>query len=292
MTEEPQIPDSLPTGECAGAQSVPNTQGTPSVASSPVAVEMPRILLHACCGPCTLEPSRILAEQGLAPTVYYANSNIEPAEEYERRLITLKKWAADTGLPIVEGPYDNASWRAAVADCTWENRVERCRACYRHRFEETASYAVRHGFETIGTTLSVSPYQHTEIIAEELQRAARIAGVKALFQDYRPQYPQATQRSRDLGMYRQNYCGCALSDAEATRERAERKAARATERAIREQSRAAERAAKKEALLASRAEKARYAEERARRRQILKQLRTSTSANSACPPDSTEESSS
>lgn len=101
------------------------------------------------------------------------------------------------------------------------------RACYRIRLEELARYAYEHGFEGIGTTLTVSPYQYTDIINEELERAAApYEGLSAVFQDFREFYPQATIRSRELGMYRQNYCGCAYSDAEAAAERAERKAAR------------------------------------------------------------------
>lgn len=189
-----------------------------------------KLLLHACCGPCSLEPTRILAEAGHDITIAYLNSNIAPAEEHARRRDTLFAWAKDQGIPVIEGPYEPDRWRAAVAQA-WNGapdaRVDRCRACYRLRLEELARYAHEHGFEGIGTTLSVSPYQYTDVIAEELERAAApYEGLVAVFEDYRDAYPEATKRSRELGMYRQNYCGCAYSDAEAAEERAERKAAR------------------------------------------------------------------
>ena len=38
------------------------------------------------------------------------------------------------------------------------------------------------------------------------------AGVAALFEDHRPYYDNATKRSREEGLYRQNYCGCRFSD--------------------------------------------------------------------------------
>lgn len=107
-----------------------------------------------------------------------------------------------------------------------EARASRCRACYRIRFQEAATYAAANGYPLLGTTLSVSPYQHTSIIQEELERSARQAGVQPLFEDYRPYYDNATQRSKDAGMYRQNYCGCRFSDEEATSERIARKAER------------------------------------------------------------------
>ena len=141
-------------------------------------------------------------------------------------------------------------------------REARCRACYRLRFEEAARVASERRFDAVGTTLSVSPYQFTEVIREELERAAAAAGVRALFEDYRPFYDEATRRSRATGMYRQNFCGCRFSEAEAAAERAERKRARAAERAAQEAARAAKRA-----------ERAAYAEKQARKRAALRALR-------------------
>lgn len=189
-----------------------------------------KILLHACCGPCSLEPVRILAEAGHDITIAYLNSNIAPESEYHHRLETLLNWVNKQGIPVIEGPYEPARWQKAIAqmwDGSPEHREQRCRACYRLRIEELARYAHENGFEGIGTTLSVSPYQYTSIIEEELVRAAACYDdIVAVFEDYRPYYPQATQRSRDLGMHRQNYCGCVYSDKEAAQERADRKAAR------------------------------------------------------------------
>ena len=182
-----------------------------------------KLLLHACCGPCSLEPVRILAVAGHDITIAYLNSNIAPASEYEHRLETLLEWAKSQNIPVIEGPYEPATWQNAIKqnwDGTQENRADRCRACYRIRLEELARYAYDHGFEGIGTTLTVSPYQYTDIINEELERAAApYEGLSAVFQDFREFYPQATIRSRELGMYRQNYCGCVFSKIEAAEER-------------------------------------------------------------------------
>ncbi len=41
--------------------------------------------------------------------------------------------------------------------------------------------------------------------------------------DFRDRYPEAVRRSRELGMYRQNFCGCRYSDIEAAAARAARK---------------------------------------------------------------------
>lgn len=296
------------------------------------AAEIPtKLLLHACCGPCSMEPVRLTREAGAEPVIYYANSNIHPAQEYAHRLKTLATWAKDEQLVVIEGPYDADAWETTVGrigdaahekfgvivheandsplassandgSATEENaglvptceesdgasnehaprtstspaeeaRQARCRACYRMRFEETAQYAASHGFEAIGTTLSVSPYQYTAIIREELERAAAKAGVQARFVDYRPYYDNATRRSREAGMYRQNYCACRFSDEEAQVEREQRKQARKAAKEAEAAAHAEERAAEEAARKANRAEKAAYADKQARKRAILKQLR-------------------
>ena len=151
-------------------------------------------------------------------------------------------------------------------------RAEQCRRCYRMRFAESARYARENGFDALGTTLSVSPYQYTDIIREELERACAAEGIGCFFEDYSPYYPQATRRSKDAGMYRQDYCGCLLSKAEADAQRAQRKAERAARRAERAHARQAEEAA----LQARRAERAAYDAKQARKRAVLKALRAST----------------
>lgn len=237
-----------------------------------------KLLLHACCGPCSLEPVRLLRAAGHDLTIAYMNSNIAPADEYDRRLAALRAWAAGERVSVIEGVYDPAAWEACagrVGDAADDpaRREARCRACYRLRFEEAARLAAYQGFDALGTTLSVSPYQYTDVIREELQRAAAAVGVRALFEDYRPFYDEATHRSREMGMYRQNYCGCRFSDAEAAAERAERKAQRAAAREAEHAARADELAAAAAEQAARRAERAAYDSKQARKRAVLKALR-------------------
>jgi predicted adenine nucleotide alpha hydrolase (AANH) superfamily ATPase len=185
-----------------------------------------RLLLHACCGPCLLEPLDALSAEADHVTIIFANPNIHPAEEYERRRDTLRAYAEPLGIEVVELDYDPASWVATVGPLA-KAGAARCRACHALRLEQAATYAAEHGFDTLATTLSVSPYQDSEAIREEGERAAASAGVRYLHRDFRDRYADATRRSRELGMYRQNYCGCVFSDAEAREERAARNEARA-----------------------------------------------------------------
>lgn len=195
-----------------------------------------KLLLHACCGPCSLEPVRLLTDAGHELTICFANSNIQPQTEYTRRLDTLRAWATEAGIPVVDFPYSEAAWHAGpgAAEQAGAPREERCRACYALRLEEAAAYAAEQGFEALSTTLAVSPYQFSEICHEELEAAAARHGLACIWEDFRPYYPQATKRSREMAMYRQNYCGCLYSKAEAEAERAERKAQKAAAQKLRE----------------------------------------------------------
>jgi epoxyqueuosine reductase len=191
-----------------------------------------RLLLHACCGPCLIEPLDEFSALADEFAIVFTNSNIHPAEEYERRRDTLRDHAESMGATVVELTYDPAAWVEAVGPLARQG-AERCRACYRLRLGEAARYAAENGYDALATTLSVSPYQDHDAIRLEGEAAARREGLDWLDRDFRDSYPEATRRSRELGMYRQNYCGCVLSDLEARQARAARRADRAAERAAR-----------------------------------------------------------
>ena len=104
------------------------------------------------------------------------------------------------------------------------------REASREMLAEACRVARERGFEYVGTTLAVSPYQLFDTCNDVLERLAAARGLTPVIRDFRPYYPEATRRSRELGMYRQNYCGCRFSAVEAARDRArirdERKAAK------------------------------------------------------------------
>lgn len=190
---------------------------------------MTPLLLHACCAPCSLEPVRHLREEGFEPTICWTNPNIQPTDEHQRRLAELRRWCRETGIELIEAAEDYAAWERCVAPIGARRREQRCRACYALRLAEARRVAEREGFERIATTLAVSPYQWFETCNAVLEKLAGAHGLTPVIRDWRPWYPEATRRSRELGMYRQNYCGCRFSAAEAALDRArlrdERKAA-------------------------------------------------------------------
>jgi predicted adenine nucleotide alpha hydrolase (AANH) superfamily ATPase len=184
-----------------------------------------KLLLHACCGPCLIEPLDEFSKSATELAIVYTNSNIHPAEEYELRRDTLRAYAEELGATVVELPYDPAAWAQAVGPLA-DAGAERCRACYRLRLGEAAHYAAKHGYDALATTLTISPYQDPDAIRDEGRAAAASVGIEWVDRDFRDAYPEATRRSRELGMYRQNYCGCEPSSVEAQVQRAARRAGR------------------------------------------------------------------
>ena len=192
-------------------------------------MSMKSLLLHACCAPCSLEPVRLLREEGFEPTICWTNPNIQPRDEWQRRLDELRRWCADGDIELIEAGEDCERWEAGVAPLG-ADRPRRCRACYALRLAEACRVAQERGFEFVGTTLAVSPYQLFDTCNDVLERLAAARGLVPVIRDFRPYYPEATRRSRELGMYRQNYCGCRFSAVEAAMDRArirdERKASK------------------------------------------------------------------
>ena len=180
--------------------------------------EKPRILLHACCGPCSSSVTELLAKHFDVTLLWY-NPNIYPESEFEKRLATLKQ--------LVECLEKDGS-KAKIMECDWrcedyfsrvkglENEPEegqRCVECFRIRLEETARIAAENGFEWFCTTLTVSSRKDAVVINAIGREFAAKYGVKWLPSEFRKQ--EGNHRSIILsekyGLYRQEYCGCVYS---------------------------------------------------------------------------------
>ena len=146
--------------------------------------QRPKLLLHACCGPCSSAVLERLCRY-FDITVLYYNPNTWPAEEYHRRGEELERFVAAAhplGVTVVEDRYDPQEFYSAVAGLENEpERGSRCTVCYRLRMRRAAQYAAEHGFDWFTTTLSISPHKDAKrinAIGQELERNARILGTK------------------------------------------------------------------------------------------------------------------
>jgi predicted adenine nucleotide alpha hydrolase (AANH) superfamily ATPase len=153
-------------------------------------------------------------------TVYYYNPNIDTPLEFRRRAEELKKLEAlplKYGYEIVVEDYHPAEYDSAVAGLEdLGEGSQRCYECYKLRMRKTAEYAKSHDFDAFTTTLSVSPYKKSAWISEIGHELAARFSVSYLDEDFKKHdgYKRSIKLSKNLGLYRQKYCGCKYSKAE------------------------------------------------------------------------------
>lgn len=170
-----------------------------------------KVLLHACCGPCALTPCRELVGEGIELQAVFVNPNIHPFTEWDRRREALEQMAAAEGVRLLPpAVYDPVAWWREVAF----REVERCRLCHHLRLQQVARLARRGRFDAFSTSLLYSVHQKHELLRELGEAVGAEVGVPFLYRDWRPTWREGIERSKRLGLYRQSYCGCLLSEQE------------------------------------------------------------------------------
>jgi len=139
-----------------------------------------RILLHACCAPCSGAIVEYLVEHGCRPVIFYSNSNITPREEYDIRLNECIRYAHSCGLEIVDDAYDHNSWLCCAEGLEAEpERGARCLECFKYRLLRAAQYAAANGFDVLTTTLASSRWKDLEQVNAAGEWAcAQVEGVE------------------------------------------------------------------------------------------------------------------
>ncbi|MCL2677996.1 MAG: epoxyqueuosine reductase QueH [Clostridiales bacterium] len=172
---------------------------------------MSEILLHCCCGPCSVLSAQSLLTEGYGLTAYFHNPNIHPAAEYLRRRDSWLDLMRRKGYShILSEDYPAKEWLKAVA----QNPQERCAFCYESRLSAAAALAAAKGLAGFSTTLLISPYQKHELIKEAGERVGRAFGVPFVYRDFRPFFRRSQKEAGQEGLYRQKYCGCVYSEKE------------------------------------------------------------------------------
>ena len=174
-----------------------------------------KILLHACCAPCSGAVIEALLNESVVLTVFYYNPNIHPLVEYERRKAENKRFAEKLGVPFVDADYDSPAWFARVKGLEDEpERGARCTQCFDMRLVRTALHAHENGFDGFATSLGISRHKDlTQVDASGHRAAALYTGLRYIDRNWRRQggTERSAQIAHDEGFYRQNYCGCVFS---------------------------------------------------------------------------------
>lgn len=176
-------------------------------------MKKPKLLLHICCVGCGVYISQELNKE-FETTLYFYNPNIYPQDEYLRRLDESRKIASNYGLELILDSYEHDEWLEKVKGHEFDQeKGERCHICYENRLNNAAAKAKELEMEYFATTLTISPHKDSGIINEIGKRLAQKHGINFLDRDFKKQdgFKKSSQLSRELGLYRQNYCGCEFS---------------------------------------------------------------------------------
>lgn len=190
--------------------------------------KVPRLLLHACCAPCSSAVLEYLS-QYFAITLLYYNPNIAPLEEYQKREAELRRLVSQMKfthpVELLPCQYDGQAFVQVARGLEGEPEGgKRCEACFRLRLRYAAQEAARLRFDYYTTTLSISPMKNAPLLNQLGEEIGREFGVAHLPSDFKKKdgYKRSVQLSKEYDLYRQDYCGCAFSKAQRQREKEER----------------------------------------------------------------------
>jgi len=170
-----------------------------------------KILMHTCCGPCTIYPTGVLRGEGFDVMGFFYRHNIHPYTETLKRQDTLQTYAEQVHLKlIIQEDYDLEGFLQNIA----YRESDRCRYCYHDRLRSTALLAKRGEFDYFTSTLLYSKFQKHDLIRSVGESVGTSVGVPFYYQDFRTGWREGVDASKELGMYRQQYCGCIYSEKE------------------------------------------------------------------------------
>lgn len=170
---------------------------------------MASLLVHTCCGPCSTYTVQYWRQQRLEVAGCWFNPNIHPYMEHQQRLEAMQSFSQSVELPLfLPTGYDLVGFLRRVVG----REAERCRECFHMRLSQAAALAKEKGFDAFTTTLLISPYQKHDLLQQVGEEVAKEQKVPFLYADLRPGFTESRKLSKELGLYRQQYCGCIYSE--------------------------------------------------------------------------------
>lgn len=184
-----------------------------------------KILLHMCCAPCSCYCVKKLRAEGYEPVGYFFNPNIHPYQEWRKRLNAAREFADKVKMELhVVNHYGLREFLkktfSVIEGIDGEDTIKsdgfhnRCKICYAWRLSETAKFAAENNFEMFTSTLFYSIHQNHELMKSIAESFSKSFGVKFFYEDFRAGWQEGIDISLELGLYRQNYCGCIFSEEE------------------------------------------------------------------------------
>lgn len=178
--------------------------------------EKPSLLIHICCGVCSVYPL-VYLRQYFNISIYFANSNIYPYEEYLKRLDALNiylKHLNDSSIKLIIPKYDNNTFMKHLYPLKDEKEGgKRCKLCYYLRMRDSFIYAKENNYDYCTTVMSISNRKNADYINEIGQKLQDEFNVRYLFADFKKGdgITLNEKMNKELNLYHQNYCGCIYS---------------------------------------------------------------------------------
>ena len=169
-----------------------------------------KLLMHACCAPCSVYCIDTLRKEEIEPTIYWYNPNIHPYMEYKARRDCLIQYTDKIGIKcVVNDEYGLDEFCKNVA-----NKLDtRCADyCYPIRLRKTFEYAKQNGYSAVTTTLLYSIYQKHDFIKNLCEDLSKEFGIEFLYRDFRYGFWEGHDKAKKEGLYMQKYCGCIFSE--------------------------------------------------------------------------------
>lgn len=179
----------------------------------------PKLLLHVCCAPCATEVITRLRDE-YEVVGYFDNPNIAPEEEHDRRLLEVQRLSALWRVLVDAVPYDHERFLAVARGLESEPEGgQRCEACFRLRLRSAARSARANGCTVVASTLTIGPQKRAAVVNAVGREECAAEGLAFLEADWKKRdgYKRSREISSELGLYRQDYCGCEFSLAERTK---------------------------------------------------------------------------
>jgi len=176
-----------------------------------------KLLVHICCGPCAVYPLKKNLEGKMDIWGFFYNPNIHPYTEYQKRLQAVKILADKMNIRMIyRDEYNLEEFLRNTVGTDFKSvpKYERCNYCYSSRLEATAQAAKENDFDCFSSSLLYSKYQEHETIKKIGFTLADKYGVKFYYDDFRTGWKEGVKESKEMGLYRQQYCGCIFSEKE------------------------------------------------------------------------------
>lgn len=178
--------------------------------------QRPRVLIHSCCAPCSTYTLEFLCEYADV-TVLFANNNIHPESEYNKRASVQRKFIdnfnKNTGNDVkyIQEKYTPQDFYKKVKGLEKEKEGgSRCTSCFQMRLDIVARRAQEMGYDYFGSALTLSPKKNSQLINKLGLEIQELFSVKYLPSDFKKNngYKRSIEMCNEYEVYRQCYCGC------------------------------------------------------------------------------------